>query len=509
MTLSAVTASTSAGDPGSGLLSPAERLGSVARAVRRRWVVTLLVLSLVQALAAGQLVRATPMYEAHVEALLQPSDAVLTQLNRDVALSPANAQRDLDTNAALITFTPVAEAVRRDLRLRTPVVALLKQVSVEGAETSNLVTITAKDPSPERAAAIASSFARQAALYRQQVVRAEFDAAIESGRQALAEVSDPIVADDVRGRLRELRAVQAVQTGGLRIVRDALVPDEPVAPRAGLVLGFGLVVGLVLAVLVALAVDRLDPRLRGRRAFGQALGVPVLAELPSDAPGADQAVEDLAALLAARGLAADGRRLLLLDVDPSVPRSPERARLASKGAPARARVVAERLAETLSASRRDVVLVEVLGGPVAAEGERDGRAGGRVERLRLPARARGADGVLAGDLVTAIEALDHRRPRPDVVVIGGRGVLPLRGSAGLVAACDDIVLVARDRRTTRAAARQARQALGDGVAKVAGAVVLLGGGLPPPVETLPPGPVAAVRSRLDEPVRPDDLVEQR
>ena len=89
-------------------------------------------------------------YEATAQILLQQPDQVNAVLNPDAITSAANVQREVNTNAQLITSVPVIDAVRRQLRLTESVPDLVDRLSVTGEATSNLVEITARDGAPDR-----------------------------------------------------------------------------------------------------------------------------------------------------------------------------------------------------------------------------------------------------------------------------------------------------------------------------------------------------------------------
>ena len=86
------------------------------RAVARRaWAAAIFLLTLVAALAASRV--GPSRYEATAQILLQQPDQVNAVLNPDAITSAANVQREVNTNAQLITSVPVIDAVRRQLRL--------------------------------------------------------------------------------------------------------------------------------------------------------------------------------------------------------------------------------------------------------------------------------------------------------------------------------------------------------------------------------------------------------
>jgi capsular polysaccharide biosynthesis protein len=158
--------------------TPTERMRDFAAAVRRRWPAALLVFALTLASATALTAMRHKKYEATAQILLQPTDAERADLSPGSAGSPADAERDVNTYAQLITVDPVANAVRRELRLRTTPRALISQISVSGQATSNLVSIAAQDASPEQAARLATEFATQYQAYRRETAVQQINQAL-------------------------------------------------------------------------------------------------------------------------------------------------------------------------------------------------------------------------------------------------------------------------------------------------------------------------------------------
>jgi capsular exopolysaccharide synthesis family protein len=108
-----------------------------------------------------------------------------------------------------------------------------------GTDTGN-ITITARRPSPVRAANAANAFARDVVAFAAQ---------------------DPLV----RGQL----------------VARALPPDQPAAPPRRLLEGAALLVGLILGASVSVLLERARPRLRSWRDISRLTGRPVVGRIPS------------------------------------------------------------------------------------------------------------------------------------------------------------------------------------------------------------------------------------
>lgn len=458
--------------------SPAERIAAIANTVQRHWPVALTSLALALAIAAVHIITATPIYEAKALVLLQPSDAVAATLEAGVT-SPINAQRDLDTNAGLLTVTPVADAVRRRLQLAESSPSLLSRVSLSGQQESNLVTVAVRDGSATRASQIATAFAYAAATYRATVTRAQLQDAIDAGRASLATM-DPSARAMVSGRVRELRAAQAVQTGGMRVIQPARVPTSPATPRAGLILGIALAVGLALAITASLLWSRFAGRLRRASDVAVALAGPVLAVLPRDPERCATATAALAASLIGQGHARDGQVLLWADA--------ARTPLAQD--------VLDLVCAHLAAAGRSALLIE----PDRGLPRRDRTGGERVRAGALPRNghtplslqhvaiddAAGPAGAPSYAVLSLLDGESPPRARvagrdPEAVIAVCRRLADVVLVAGsiertpqfgpLLDACDAVILVADVRRCRRCAARHVRRSMSDASSKLLGVVM--------------------------------------
>ncbi len=350
--------------------TPTERIQDFAVALRRRWPAALLVFALTLVSAIAFTTMQHKKYSATAQILLQPTDRVQAAINPGTVSSPADAERDVNTYTQMITVDPVANSVRSQLGLHTTLPALINLIGVSGEATSNLVSITAQDPSPTQAARLATAFATQYRIYRRQT-------AVQQINQALAATeADPqarISGSPTSQRVQQLQAAAASETGGVQIIRPANVPASPTSPKVATSIVVGFIAALILAVATVLGLEAVDRRLFGGPQFQAAFGAPVLATIPdrrrwNDATSRraerQRAYTDLAARLAFTSVA-EGSRVIMI--------SP-----ASKGESAGP--IALALTEALCVLGRKVILVEAdLGGRLAL------RAGESQERGGLTA----------------------------------------------------------------------------------------------------------------------------
>jgi succinoglycan biosynthesis transport protein ExoP len=415
------------------LATPEQDVGAIVRAVRRRWRPALAVLALTLLAAVVVSRVGAARYEATAQILLQQPDQVNAVLNPDATASAANAQREVNTNAELITSIPVVDAARRTLRLDESTQSLIARLAVSGEATSNLVRITASDPRPQQAALIATAVAKEYQKYRAESAQAAIGSAIDAARARLNSMSatdrGSAEGQALDARLHQLVPAQAIATGGVQIVRPAAVPTAA-TPRLGpLQAAVALLLGLLLAAAVVAILERTDRRLLDDEALESALGMPVLARVPrrrrrrgAEDPERVAAYDALAARLR---LTPRGRDAYVLMVAPAALR------------------VADDVADQLAAAISDLGerVLMIVADLRADAAERQAPASGLAAVLRR-------ESTLAAELVHGSCGGDDGRPVDDApsweLLRAGKLV---RRSASLLgsAAFEDVMLEARER----------------------------------------------------------------
>ena len=230
-------------------------------------------------------------YEATADLLFgrtSTADAIVAGRTTDTAELP---ERTAATNLALASLDTVAARVKQQLRTSASVDELKDAVTVETEGPSDVATVTAEWSTPEQAAAVANAFATQIVAIRREGAQADIQRAIDALSATLAAPpaagagasADPTRA--LRDQIAQLRALKAVETGGVRIVEQATPPQDRSAPkplRNALVAGF---VALALALFVVALLARFDKRISDEEELADVMGAPVLARIPQ-APGA-------------------------------------------------------------------------------------------------------------------------------------------------------------------------------------------------------------------------------
>ena len=241
---------------GAGELAPSERASVHMRAVLENWWLVLVVFLVAVAAALAISSQELKLYDATASVLLTSSEPV-NVLQHNAGAVSADPERDLNTDITLVKVNPIVLAVKHQLKLKWWTLEQLdREVRAAPAGTSNVIAITARDPMPRRAAAIANAFAAHYIAFRRASAQAQYSAAARLARRQLAALTpaerkqpDAVA---LRQQLLQLETAGSLQTGAAQMVSRATVPLTPATPRPkfeAAVAGFG---GLVIGVLAAM-----------------------------------------------------------------------------------------------------------------------------------------------------------------------------------------------------------------------------------------------------------------
>ena len=489
------TAHAAAAPPGAGL-------GMYLATLRRQWLLAALVV--LTATVVGFVVASakTPSYEATAQILLDRQDPVDALLGTS-APSP-DPERDLNTSVQLVGLQPIASRVGRIIGSAESPEALLRRVHVAADGNSDIVSITARDGDPRRAALIANAFASEYSRFRTVSSRAGIEAALEEARQRLRDLppsdQNSGFARRLTDEVRRLQILAAFQTGGVQVVRHAAAPLAPsgMTPRKAAMVAA--VLGVLLACGLVVVITRTDDRLHDENDVERAVGLPVLASIPrpgsarlgttrNDRGRTDDETDAAYLTLAARlgyGKAGAAPRVVLLT-------SPDDTASASS--------VGLELAAALRAISRSAIAIEAdLREPCwAAELDLDPSVGlarvllgeGTFESARLPvpegligSAPSPDDGaawvvpagppvarpetLLAGNAMAAL--VEEAWGCHDFVLIAAPPMTQEGATLAIAALCDGALLVLRPGWTTDESARRAERSLGDVGVALLGAV---------------------------------------
>ncbi len=265
--------------------------------IRRHWLIVV-VLPIVAAAAAYAYTSAQPdVFEAEAALIVQPTYAQ-AELGIDVRQA-SDPEREVANEAAIVEGAGIARIV--DDELGTDV-----SYRAEVPDGTDIIVITAQAPTAEEAAAAANGIADfylrerappqraadldettgdlQEAIAAFEIELGEIDAssATAPDDQALAAQRDAVLAELTltRTELESLRRQRATSDPGARIVSEAEVPDEPVAPNPTRT--------AVLVGLVTLAIGLAVAWFRARDPEPSSQPNPAVAPAPTlDAPSED------------------------------------------------------------------------------------------------------------------------------------------------------------------------------------------------------------------------------
>jgi capsular exopolysaccharide synthesis family protein len=299
---------------------------ALLRVLRRR--IRIVVLSAVVVMAAAVVFSAVREKQYSATASLLFRDPALDQklLGGSGGQDSEDPFRAAATNLQLVSLEVVSERTAADVGgLSSDDVDSKVDISERGQ--SDLISITATDADPDRAALIANTFAREFIVLRRQADRKNILEAQTALKQKLAPLERTGVVEPeertLRSRLDELTVLASVQTGNAEVAQRAEVPDDPSTPGVLWSGVLGILFGLVLGVGLALLFDRIDRRVRDPREIEQAFGRPILGRVPKGgrrkrgdedgelAPGAARAFRSMGANLRYFGVGGEVKAIVV------------------------------------------------------------------------------------------------------------------------------------------------------------------------------------------------------
>jgi Mrp family chromosome partitioning ATPase len=223
-------------------------------------------------------------YQSSAEVLLNRTDiaAALTGIQ-----DPTQAQapeRLAATQAQLARVPTIARRALKSVGLKEGPEYLLGESSVAAHPDADLLEFKVTDRSPTLARRLATAYARQFTLYQSELEQQQIGSALSDISRRLhvlavaGQKGSPLYAG-LEQRQNQLATLQALQTAGSAVVRDAGVGVK-VAPRPLRNLVLGLAVGLILGIGLAFLYDTLDPRVWSAPEAAASLGLPLIGRIP-------------------------------------------------------------------------------------------------------------------------------------------------------------------------------------------------------------------------------------
>jgi len=255
------------------------------------------------------------------------------------------SQRLSTTYAVVATTRPILESVVAELGLDSSADELRGRVVADTPQNNTLLTITARDADPARAAAIANALADKliAASPAIQGREIEFQTSIDADlkgtqdqitatqarAEALMGLAKRTAAQDaelatLEGRLVSLRSTYATLlsyssgTGSnlLTVVEPAVAPTSPVSPRPLLYTLLAAVVGLLVCAAIVFVIEYLDDTIKSSSDVQEVLQLPtlgVVARMKGERGRSE--IYRLVTLLKPRSAAAEAYRTLRTNIE--------------------------------------------------------------------------------------------------------------------------------------------------------------------------------------------------
>jgi Mrp family chromosome partitioning ATPase/capsular polysaccharide biosynthesis protein len=252
------------------------------RPLRKRWWLIALIVIAVTAGTYLYYDRKPDVYSATSQLFVESSslDQVL------FGSSGGQTEETVENLSLLLQTTPVAEEVAKDVGFSVNPRALLGAISAQGESDSSFISVTANAASPEKAALLSNAFSQAFIDIRSRDIERQAADALEDARQQLDELgSDPLAElqrTDLLARIERLELIGSAGAGGagIELVEPAVAPAEPIEPQPMQNATFAFVISLVLGIGAAFGLERLDRRMQRVEDVEDALGKPVLTELP-------------------------------------------------------------------------------------------------------------------------------------------------------------------------------------------------------------------------------------
>lgn len=265
--------------------------------VRRNFLVLAICLVTVPAAALAYSLLQTKQYTASAS-LLFGATSLDQRLQSSSLSEEADPERVAATNLKLVSLRRVSvltsEAIDEPALTPTEV---SDKVEVNPEGESDLVSVDATDQSPELAAELANTFARQYIDFRRSSDRAKVrraQALIDAQLQDLSPAArGSEIGENLEQRRRQLEVLGALQTGNAELVQPAAAPTSPSSPQTERNVALGILLGLFLGLGLTLLREQLDRRVRDVEDVEELFAVPVLGTIPQSrvipelSPGAE------------------------------------------------------------------------------------------------------------------------------------------------------------------------------------------------------------------------------
>lgn len=473
-----------------------EGLRRYVEIIRERLFVVVLAVAVTTGIAILYVSLAPKTYKAQAELLVTPvtvSGEDVTLRSLPLIFASSDPVRDVETASQFVNLN-VAERVKSELKSSDTPRALLSRVSAEPVAQSNIVAITAKEDSPEKAQDLANAFAQQTIEDRTDEVHDAIETILPPLQAQLAAAPGTDVEQTLAAQIAQLQTLASAPDPSIRVQTEADLPQAQSSPKPALSIAGGLFAGLILGVSLAFASNLLDPRVRREAQLRRLYRLPILGRIPDETSrhagrvalgpqklstiGAE-AYRTLRSTLEASRQTEDGPRVITVtSSSPSEGKSTTALNLASSLALVGHRVILieadlrrPALAEALNIEHKHGI-VQVLTKEIELE---DALSSTREYGKNLQLLLAGVEGGWIADLFSssvALEMIERARALADYVVIDSPPLNVVIDALPLARVSDDVLMVVRLGRTRLDQLAQLAELLAENSIRPAGFVVI-------------------------------------
>ena len=257
---------------------------AILRMLRNRWKIVLACAIILPAAALAFSLSQQKQYSTSASLLFRDPQFDQKLFGSTVFAPTVDPAREAATNVRLVSLKVVADRTAKQLHVGLGGQEVLNHITVASEGQSDVVSITATDPSPPFAAKLANAFAQEYIGFRRDADRSKIQAAQQLVQRQISQIpsSQRTGAQyrELRGNAEQLQILASLQTGNAELVQPADVPTTASHPQPMRNTFLGLILGVLLGIALAVALERFDRRLKDPREISDAFGRPVLGAVP-------------------------------------------------------------------------------------------------------------------------------------------------------------------------------------------------------------------------------------